>query len=115
MAAVGLKTSQYSLLSHVLAYQPAAPSELAARMGMDASTLTRNLRPLLDQGFVEQGPGPDGRTRSVTITEAGRAKQAQAKQHWKRAQLALNAKLGEETVAALHAMIDGVQTALADD
>jgi DNA-binding MarR family transcriptional regulator len=114
LAAVGLKTSQYSLLSHVLAYQPLSPSELAARMGMDASTLTRNLKPLLQLGYVEQGPGPDGRTRAITLTDSGRAKQAQAKQHWKRAQLALNAKLGDESVAALHDMIDGVQAALAE-
>jgi DNA-binding MarR family transcriptional regulator len=115
MAAVGLKTSQYSLLSHVLAYQPLSPSALATHMGMDASTLTRNLRPLLDQGLVVQGPGADGRTRSITLTESGRARQAQAKLHWKRAQLALNAKLGDDSVAALHAMIDAVQGALADD
>jgi DNA-binding MarR family transcriptional regulator len=115
MANTGLKTTQYSLLSHVVALGPVAPSELASQMGLDASTLTRNLRPLVDQGWCEQGPGADARSRSVTITAAGRAKHAEAKAHWKRAQLSLNQRLGAEQVVALHAMIEAVQAALAVD
>ena len=114
MAHSGLKTTQYSLLSHVAALGPVAPNELATQMGMDASTLTRNLRPLVDQGWCEQGPGADARSRSVTITPAGRAKHSQAKAHWKRAQLSLNERLGADQVVALHAMIEQVQAALAD-
>ena len=73
---------------------------------MDASTLTRNLQPLVANGWVEVGPGPDGRSRWVTATPAGRAKQAEAQREWKRAQLALNARLGEARVVALHALLD---------
>ena len=40
----GLRITQYSLLSHVLAASPVRPSDLARRMRMDASTLTRNLK-----------------------------------------------------------------------
>ena len=39
-------------------------------------------------------------------TEAGRAKRAEAQREWKQAQLALNARLGEARVAALHALLD---------
>jgi DNA-binding MarR family transcriptional regulator len=114
IAPAGLKTTQYSLLSHVLALGPIAPSALADRMGMDASTLTRNLRPLIDKGWVLQGPGADARSRLVTITPAGTAKQAEARQHWKRAQLALNQRLGAARVAQLHALMDDVQQGLQD-
>ena len=48
MAKCGLKTTQYSLLSHVLKLGPIRPSDLAVAMKMDASTLTRNLRPLVE-------------------------------------------------------------------
>jgi DNA-binding MarR family transcriptional regulator len=114
MAPTGLKTTQYSLLSHLAKLGPIAPTELARHMGMDASTLTRNLRPLLGQGWCVQGPGADARSRSITLTAEGRAKQQQAKAHWKRAQLDLNRRLGDDAVVALHAMIDGVQAALGD-
>jgi DNA-binding MarR family transcriptional regulator len=114
LALTGLKTTQYSLLSHVLALGPIAPNALATSMGLDASTLTRNLRPLIEQGWCEQGPGADARSRSITITAAGRLKHAEARAHWKRAQLSLNQRLGDEQVVALHAMIEQVQAALAD-
>ncbi len=112
IAQAGLKGSQYSLLSHVLAFGPIAPSALADRMGMDASTLTRNLRPLIDKGWVLQGPGADARGRSISITLNGTAKHAEARQHWKRAQQTLNQRLGSERVAQLHQLMDGAQQLL---
>ena len=45
VAKAGLKTTQYSLLSHVLRLGPIRPGDLAQAMTMDASTLTRNLKP----------------------------------------------------------------------
>jgi DNA-binding MarR family transcriptional regulator len=112
LAPAELKGSQYSLLSHVLMLGPIGPSELAVHMGMDASTLTRNLRPLIDRGWVLQGPGANARSRSISITPAGREKQAEAKLHWKRAQQSLNTLLGDGEVAALHQLIDGAQALL---
>ena len=106
VGACGLKTTQYSLLSHVVRLGPIRPGDLAAQMNMDASTLTRNLQPLVAQGWVVVGPGDDGRSRFVTITDAGRDKRTEAQRDWKRAQLALNDRLGEAKVARLHALID---------
>jgi DNA-binding MarR family transcriptional regulator len=105
-AQAGLKGTQYSLLTAIVASEPVRPAELARAMGLDASTLTRNLRVLIDQGWVVQGPGDDARSRRIEATAAGRGKQAEARRHWKRAQLELNAILGVERVAALHALID---------
>jgi DNA-binding MarR family transcriptional regulator len=75
-------------------------------MTMDASTLTRNLRPLITAGWVELGAGADGRSRLVRITEAGRAKRAEAQQRWRVAQQGLNQRLGTPQVLALHGLID---------
>jgi DNA-binding MarR family transcriptional regulator len=105
-AAVGLKTSQYSLLSHIAKLGPLRPADLAALMTLEPSTLSRNLQPLVAQGWVEVGPGADGRSRLVALTDAGHAKRAEARIAWKQAQLALNARLGSERVAALHRTID---------
>ena len=106
LARAGLKTSQYSLLSHVLKLGPIRPGGLAEAMTMDASTLTRNLRPLLDAGWLQMGPGDDGRSRRVHLTEAGRLKRAEAQRHWKAAQQQLNQALGLDAVLALHALLD---------
>jgi DNA-binding MarR family transcriptional regulator len=106
IAPTGLKNTQYSLLSHVVLFGPLKPSALAERMRLDASTLTRNLQPLIAQGWVEQGPGDDARSRLIRATDSGRAKRAEGQRAWKQAQLALNARLGDERVVALHALAD---------
>jgi DNA-binding MarR family transcriptional regulator len=105
LAHAGLKATQYSLLSFVLKLGPLRPADLAAALKMDASTLTRNLKPLVAAGWLRMAPGPDGRSRNVVLTPEGVAKRAEAKQHWKAAQLRLNAALGEDRVAALHTLI----------
>ncbi len=106
IAQAGLKTTQYSLLSTLCRNGPMRPGDIAAALHMDASTLTRNLQPLVGQGWIENGPGDDGRSRRVAVTDAGRNKRAEAQRAWKRAQTALNLRLGETTVAELHALID---------
>lgn len=102
----GLKGTQYALMGYLIQLGPVRPGELARVLKMDASTLTRNIQPLLEAGWLTQTPGPDRRSRTVTITDAGRHKWTEAKEHWKRAQLHINQVLGEERVIALHTLID---------
>jgi len=106
MASAGFKTTQYSLLSYVLKLGPLRPGELAQSMKMSASTLTRNLKPLVDAGWLELAAGSDARSRTVTITPAGRAKREEALGHWKVAQESLNQRLGAGRVLALHGLIN---------
>ena len=106
MAQAGLKTTQFSLLSSLQSLGPSRPGDLAAAMAMDASTLTRNLKPLVAAGWVAQGAGADGRSRLVSLTEAGRAKRSEAQRCWRVAQQGMNEALGVEQVLALHALID---------
>jgi DNA-binding MarR family transcriptional regulator len=105
MAAEGLKTTQYSLLAKAM--REALPlAELAERMGADRTTLTRNLKPLVDAGWIALLPGADSRQRIATITDSGRAKVASAKLAWERAQAEVEATAGYEAVRALHEQID---------
>ena len=106
MAGAGLKTTQYSLLSHVLKLGPLRPGELARAMKMSASTLTRNLKPLVEAGWLALAAGSDARSRSVAITLAGCAKQEEAQRHWKVAQESLNKVLGAVRVLSLHGLIN---------
>lgn len=102
----GLKGTQYSLLSHIARLGPIRPGDLARAMTIDASTLTRNLRPLVDAGWATLDAGADGRSRLVNITPAGRDKRQEAQRRWRVAQESLNQSLGPERVIALHALID---------
>lgn len=102
----GLKTTQYSLLSHLARLGPTRPVDLAAELKMTASTLSRNLQPLIVAGWITQGAGADARSRLVQLTEEGEIKRHEALAHWKTAQQKLNALLGVERVLALHLLID---------
>jgi DNA-binding MarR family transcriptional regulator len=106
LARCGLKVTQYSLLTHVLKLGPIRPTDLARAMQLDASTLSRNLQPLVAAGWLEVGEGADARSRMVRITQAGRDKRQEAQRRWRVAQEQLNASLGIERVLALHALID---------
>lgn len=103
---LGLKGSQYALLSHVIKLAPVQPGALARAMGLDASTLTRNLRPMLDAGWLALQPGADGRSRLVVATPAGVALRAQAQRRWRVSQERVNSVLGPQRVLALHTLLD---------
>lgn len=115
LAKAGLKTTQYSLLSHVVQLGPLRPGELARAMTLEPSTLSRNLRPLIDAGWVTLSAGDDARSRRVAATPAGRDKRAEAKRRWKAAQLALNARLGAHDVASLHLLLDRCTQRMQED
>ena len=109
---VGLKGTQYSLLSYVIKLGPIRPVDLAAAMNVEASTLSRNLRPLIAAGWLTMGAAEDARSRLVQATDAGREKRAEAQRRWRVAQEGVNAALGPERVIALHALIDEAMAAL---
>ena len=111
MARVGLKTTQYSLLSN--AARGALPvAELAERLGMERTTLTRNLKPLVDAAWIELKPGADSRQRIVTLTDAGREKQKQAYGAWRAAQTDIETLLGRDAVRALHQQLESTLSQL---
>ncbi|MGZ5818650.1 MAG: MarR family winged helix-turn-helix transcriptional regulator [Burkholderiaceae bacterium] len=105
LAEAGLKTTQYSLLKNI-DLEPLPIAELAERLSMERTTMTRNLKPLIDAGWVELKAGSDSRQRIPTITKAGRDRIKLARQAWKRAQIELQKTMGEQAVRDLHAQLD---------
>ncbi|MGZ3182861.1 MAG: MarR family winged helix-turn-helix transcriptional regulator [Telluria sp.] len=112
LAAIGLKTTQYSVLKNAAEQGGLPVAELAGVLAMDRTTLTRNLKPLIDAGWIALAPGADARQRIVTVTPAGKAKVGEARRVWRRAQDELESILGQDTVAVLHAQLDAALAAL---
>jgi DNA-binding MarR family transcriptional regulator len=106
LAAAGLRITQFSVLSILEHADGLSVSELAERLEMDRTTLSRNLGPLEAAGWVETGARRDARSRALRITATGRETWARAKPLWRRAQDELNQALGLEQVAQLHALLD---------
>ncbi|CAN7429934.1 MarR family winged helix-turn-helix transcriptional regulator [Pseudoxanthomonas sp. LjRoot143] len=105
LAAAGLSLNQYSILRRT-EREPRVLGGLADELGMDRTTLTRNLSPLVDAGLVETVRGRDARQRMVGLTQAGRDRLASAKPYWRRAQDLIDTMLGETGIQTLHGDLD---------
>ena len=73
LAPTGLKISQFSLLGFIAAEGPVSIGRLSELLATDRTTLTRNLKPLLDDGLVERAASGDKRRHELVATPAGRA------------------------------------------
>lgn len=111
----GLKGTQFSLLSKVLRLGPISLGELARDMGLDKSSMTRNVQPMVRAGLLEVSVGKDERSRLVSITAAGRAKHAEADRYWVEAQAQINRILGKDTAESLTNLIDDCLRKLEQD
>lgn len=115
LAPTGLRLTQFSLLATLRREgndDGVALSDLAAAMDMDRTTLTRNLRPLVDRGLVELKADPaDARVRRALITGIGLRTFVEAMPYWRLAQDFVNRTLGEGNVGALHDWLDRVTPA----
>jgi DNA-binding MarR family transcriptional regulator len=76
-------------------------SDLAGRVVMDRTTLTRNLVPLLDAGLITTTAGSDRRRREVELTDAGHQTLAHALQLWKKVQAQTVTSLGKDRLATV--------------
>ena len=109
LAPTGLRTTQYSLLNTLAGDGPRSLAAVAKRMGLDRTTLGRNLRPLEREGLVSMQVDPqDRRGRMLGITERGLAKLAEARSCWAAAQAAFEARYGSAETDHLHATLDTV-------
>jgi DNA-binding MarR family transcriptional regulator len=108
---VGLRATQLSVLVAAAADEPVSISALAKLMGMDRSTLTRNLRPLEAEGLIRLGDEGWRRSRTLEITKQGRARLREAVPLWEKAQQTLRARLGERSWDLVRTVRDDLTSA----
>jgi DNA-binding MarR family transcriptional regulator len=122
MKPLGLRITQFAVLGQLAgagapsgsappqdaATSPGAMSitALARRLGLDRSTLGRNLRPLIKSGLVVMEGGEDRRAHTLALTVAGRALLERAIPLWREAQRHVSEKLGRDKTRALRAVLD---------
>ncbi|THD49079.1 MAG: MarR family transcriptional regulator [Bradyrhizobium sp.] len=98
----GLRITQFTILANLILRGPTALTALAEALGVDRTTLTRNLRPLTQNGWIQIGPDKrDARTHLISITASGRKIAEAALPAWRKSQKAVADSLGAADVAAL--------------
>ena len=107
----GLKLTQYSVLANLMRSGGMSITALAERLAMDRTTMTRNLGPLERTGWVVVRDGPDRRSRSVEITEAGKGVYERAVPLWQAAERAVRQSMGHDDAATLRQLLDTALTA----
>ena len=109
LRSVGLRATQLAVLVAVGGDNVVSITALAKFMGMDRSTLTRNLAPLEREGLIRVGNEGWRRSRTVEITRKGRSRLHEALPFWEKAQATLRQKLGSRRwpviMADLHDLI----------
>jgi len=111
---VGLRTTQYSILRLLRDTGEVRQCDLGEVTVHEETTLTRNLRPLVDAGWIAVRTGEDRREKWLQITAAGVAKLEAARPAWARAQKRMRSRLPEGVWQNLLAVLPEVALQAAD-
>jgi DNA-binding MarR family transcriptional regulator len=92
----GIVSPQFALLLAIAKIGPASRAEIGRFHRQDRSTLTRNAKPMLSAGWIEEVQvGERGRARRIAVTKVGRRLLQEAAPAWRSAQRRTKAKLGD--------------------
>lgn len=98
----GLKATQLTLLVAVAKVGPVRRMEIGKRLHLEPSTLTRNLKIMLTNGWIQEiADGEDGRGLPVQITAQGRDLLNKIGPSWRKAQTRTEKFLGNDGAALL--------------
>ncbi len=89
-----IEPTQFTLLVAIRLTEPVSLLRLADILGLERTTLTRNLNLLRRDGFVEIQRGNDARQHLISLTDNGRQALLKALPRWQQAQRAARAELG---------------------
>ena len=105
-APVGLRATQYAILSRLKRDGPMTINALAAALVMDRTTLGRNILPLQRDGLIEIVALPaDRRRRELRLTGKGHEAQQQGSECWAVAQSRFDEVFGGERAANLRDLL----------
>jgi DNA-binding MarR family transcriptional regulator len=97
----GIRATQFTILSQLMLRGEMPVGKLAGILGMERTTLTRNLALLEDERWVSTRPGEDPRARMIAITAQGRGTVRRSFPFWSKAQAQVAKLLGVDGQAAL--------------
>jgi DNA-binding MarR family transcriptional regulator len=97
----GMRSTQFTILSQLMLRGELPIGKLASLLGMERTTLTRNLTPLKQRKWISIKSGDDPRARMLGITAPGRAAVRRGFPFWTQAQAEAGKLLGADGQSAL--------------
>jgi DNA-binding MarR family transcriptional regulator len=101
MQGSGVRATQFTILSQLMLRGEMPIGKLAGILGMERTTLTRNLTLLEQQKWISIKAGDDPRSRMIGITAQGRGMVRRGFPYWSKAQAQVGKLLGTDGQAAL--------------
>ena len=103
----GIKPTQFSILATLANTGPIQLTQLANRLVLERTSLTRNLNVLERNTWIDIQPGEgDSRQRVVSLTRNGYKQLDCAIPYWQKAQKAIAKDMGQETITGLRTTLD---------
>lgn len=106
LKSTGIRSTQFSLLIGIAGIGEEGVGAIAKRLDTDRTTLTRNLKPLLDKGLVQERPTGDARVRGLALTPKGLKALQDALPLWEGAQERVKAGMPSVHFEALPIIAD---------
>ena len=97
----GVRSTQFNLLIALGLFDVIRASDLARALDLEKSTLSRNLKRLIERRWVTVGPGASGASQELRLTAAGRRIVERAVPAWRDAQRRAAAEINANLVEAL--------------
>ncbi|MCI0528924.1 MAG: MarR family winged helix-turn-helix transcriptional regulator [Nitrospira sp.] len=107
----GLRVTQFTLLQALGETGKITQGRLGETLGLDSTTLSRTLKLLEKEGWIQDTPGTDRREHYWQLTPAGQQKLEQTLPYWARAQQRFQNSLGGSDWKKLQAIFDGITRA----
>jgi DNA-binding MarR family transcriptional regulator len=111
LAPAGLTITQFSLLVHIARAGQLGHTLLAEKVGMERTTLTRNLRPLTRAKLVITATGLDRRQHLLQLTAAGKRKLVRSLPLWEKAQRQFLAHIDSELMRDFNDLLGSAESA----
>lgn len=106
---IGITSGQFSILAAMLRDAAVPLGDLAELLGLDRTTLTRNLKPLEAEGLVSTvADDDDRRVRGLRLTEKGRSVMSEAIPLWRTAQQESARRLGKADWPAFRSVLQAL-------
>jgi len=112
LAEAGIEAAQFALLMALDTAKDKGQAALGQMLGMDKTTISRNLKVLREKGWVESVAGEDARRRCVSLTAEGRARLREAKPAWRRAGEMFREGMTEREWVAMWSSLDVMNRAV---
>ena len=105
---VGVTPVQFSILTAVQLIPNANVNHLSSALMMDRTTLNRNLKPLLRDGYIDIQESTDRRERKISITQEGQEVYEKGYKKWEEAQKEFEEVIGTDDWLAMNSLFDTI-------